>query len=268
MQKQHPKATVFLLSVISLSTANAGDVDLDTTFYITTMDFPPYVHCDGKEVKPSFILEVFNTICDHAQLSCLLECFPNRRAKAMFKAGHAHGNYPLAWNPEREGHFIWSPKINSSGYAYYRNQLSTINNESDLTGKTVGVFGPSNVSRYLYALQKDLMDSGESSFFISMEPLSKGNNFSKLSANRIDAVYSNIDIANVLIKERNISNIDIAFNDKKINYYFGFLKKNYTGNNKKLIDRFNQSASYLKSNKVLSKLVKKYGMTDSVDGIK
>lgn len=245
----------------------AKDIDMNNTLYIVTHHFPPYSSCEGKLVTASFIKDIIDQACRVGELSCVLECFPNRRSKAMLKSGLAHGNYPLGWNKDREKWLHWSPKINSSEYGFFINNKKSYKTIEDFIGKTIGVFGPSNTHKTLLNIQKELSETQGKTFTISVQPSSTGINMRKLSVDRLDGVFINRFIGDLQLQKLGITNIDYSFPVKKLNYYIGFSKEN-KGEKKILIDKFNQSLELMHKNKSIKDIVKKHKLTEFISDIK
>jgi polar amino acid transport system substrate-binding protein len=248
--------------------STAKNIDISNTLYIVTHHFPPYSVCEGKVVKESFIKDVIDQACRIGHLSCVLECFPNRRSKAMLMSGLAHGHYPLAWNSDREEWLSWSPKLNASEYGFFVNDQHTYKKMEDFIGKTIGVFGPSNAHKELLRIQNKLLIKQGKTFIVSVQPSPTGINMKKLSANRLDAVFINRFGGNMQINNVDINNVSYAFSVKKINYYVGFSKKKNTIHEKETMNTFNQSISLMHKEKIISNILEKYSMPAFIDTIR
>ncbi len=228
---------------------------MDNTLYLVTHHFPPYTQCHGKKPLKSFFNSLVEADCREASLSCLLECFPNRRSKSMLKSGEAHGNYPLGWNTNHDQWLYWSPKLHKGEYGFFHNQNNVIKNTDELAGKVVGVFGPGNTSLSLDKLQQKLANNNQQSFDIYMQPASTGSNMHKLSLNRIDAVFINLDGGEYQLRNKNINNVEYAFTVKELNYYIGFSKEKNKGKRKLLIDKFNAGINSMHTKGKIDELV-------------
>ena len=246
----------------------AKDIDMSNTLYIVTHHFPPYSACEGKAVQESFIRDMVDQACSMGQLSCVLECFPNRRSKAMLASGLAHGHYPLGWNADREQWLSWSPKLNSSEYGFFIHQKNRYQKTEDFIGKTIGVFGPSHAHNALLKIQNKLLIEQGKTFIVSVQPSPTGINMKKLSVNRLDAVFINRFGGNMQLEKLGINNVSYAFPVKEINYYIGFSKNKNTGKRKQLIDQFNHAITLMHKEKIISHILEKHSMTPPIDDIR
>jgi polar amino acid transport system substrate-binding protein len=258
---------LFLVPLLSLHTVSAASINLDETLYIVTHHLPPFSACKNKEVKKSFIKDLVDTACAEANLACIVECFPNRRAKAMLEMGAAHGAYPLGRDSTREKWLIWSPELNATEYGFYRKKGSNYSTINDFIGKTVGVFEPSNALKSLVEHQDVLRQKNGNTFTISIQPSSTGLNIRKLAMGRLDAVYINKAVGDIQIKALNIKEVEYAFPVKKLNYYIGYSNEKNQGKRKELIDKFNRAISYIKQNGDLKKIVEEHNMDQPIETI-
>lgn len=256
------------LFILFPSLSMAAKIDLEKTLYLVIQDLPPFAICKGKTVQESFIKEVVDAACKEGELACLIECFPNRRSKAMLKSGAAHGNYPLGWNADRDKWMIWSPKVNAVEYGFYRHKESNYQTVDDYVGKVIGVFGPSNTQKSLTKIRDELYVKKGKTFEISVQPSSTGVNIRKLSIGRLDGVYINRDIGADQLKKLNIDNVDYAFSMKQLNYYIGFSKVKNNGKRKALIHQFNQSIFSIRNQGIIKTITEKYGMKEPISDIR
>jgi polar amino acid transport system substrate-binding protein len=259
------KLFAILLSLLSLipSQAMSEKLDLNETLYLVTFNYRPFSVCEHKTLKKSFFKDIVDAACSEAKMSCLVECFPNRRAKSMLKSGAAHGNYPLGWNIDREQWLHRSPSINFAEHIFYKRDSDNINNINDFANKKIGVFGPSNLSWTLDKIQQKMAKTTGEQFDISVLPESNGNNMKKLSFGRIDGVFINGDMGYHQIKDLGIKNVNRAFVFKEYNQYIGYSKEKNTGKRLELINKFNRAIETIKKNGILSNIIQAYEMKDA-----
>lgn len=256
---------IMVFCAIFPSISIAKSIDLEKTLYIVTHHFPPYSSCDGKTVTKSFIKDVVTAACKEGGLSCLLECFPNRRSKAMLKSGAAHGNYPLGWNEGRSKWLIWSPKLNASEYGFYQNNKTNYSTIEDFFDKTVGVFGPSNTQNSLTVIRDKLLKKTSKTFNISVQPGFSGANMRKLSFGRIDGVFINKEGGRVQLKNLGLNNIHYAFSSKRLNYYIGFSQEKNIGKRKVMVDKMNAAIGAINDKGILNAILKEHDLSPKIN---
>lgn len=261
-----PKKLIIALCAFSYC-AIANAIDLEKTLYIAIQHFPPYALCEGKKAQTSFIKEVIDQACAVSNMSCLVECFPNRRSKAMMKSGEAHGNYPLGWNTDREKWLLWSPKLNSTEYGFFQHSHSDYKKIEDFSDKSIGALKPSNIHNSLVRIQASLLAEKGSTFIIAPQSSATGISMGKLSAKRIDGVYINRASGQEQINALGIDNVEYAFPVKKLNFYIGYSKEKNTGKRKELIDQFNRNLQTIKSDGIIKIIIDKYNLTYAIDDI-
>src|SRR4030095_5277060 len=90
---------------------------------------------------------------------------------------------------------------------------------SDVKGYTVGTFGPSNTATALEKIKGEIKE-----LTIDMTPDDESA-FKKLSLGRVDAVFSNKDVGNDMMRKLGIKNIRYSGRQQSLKYYIGFSQK-------------------------------------------
>lgn len=119
-------------------------------------------------------------------MSCLVEWFPNRRAKAILISGEAHGNYPLGWNKDRWQWLFWSTRLNATEYRFFQHVDSGYKKIEDFSNESIGVLKPSNIYKSLLHIRASLLADKEITFTIASQSAATGVSMSKLSAKHVD----------------------------------------------------------------------------------
>lgn len=240
------------LTLLLISSAS-GEVNKKIVF--TTQDFKPFSYLEGNEVAGPAV-DIIRATCDQIRIEPVFKLYPWPRAQAMVRGGQANGMFVIGWNEERSKWLYFSPPILDTEYGFFirvDNSLE-LNDLSMLDGYIIGVFGPSNTSRSLEKIQKQVPG-----IKIDMTPDDKAC-FTKLSIGRIQAVYSNKDVGFNWLGQLNYDNIRYAGAQKKLKYYIGFSK---AYNDQNLVDRFNQAFLTLHKQGRIQDILNHYNMTAS-----
>jgi polar amino acid transport system substrate-binding protein len=121
----------------------------------------------------------------------------------------------------------------------------------DVKGYAVGVFGPSNTATALEKIKAEIKE-----LTIDMTPDDESA-FKKLSLDRVDAVFSNKDVGNDMMRKLGIRNIRYCGRQQTLKYYIGFSQK-FT--DKKLVDQFNATFRNLYKRGLIQEILAKYHM--------
>ena len=195
-----------------------------------TQDFPPFTYqIDGKNEGPA--VDIINSVCKEAGLTCTIQLLPWGRAQEEVKTGKAQALFLIGWNKERGETMNFSPPLLNTEYGIFVTDDNPLiySSPEQLKGYTIGVYGPSNTSKSLEELKTKVTDIS-----IDMTPDDESA-FKKLGMKRLKAVYSNKHVGNAMIKKLGLNNIKYVGADKKLKYYIGFSKQ-YT--DKALFDKF------------------------------
>jgi len=219
---------------------------------LNTQDFAPFNYeVNGIVSGPA--ADIIRKICSEMKIDCTMHLLPWRRAQDEVANGTAQGLFVIGWNEERAKTLYFSPPILNTEYGFFvrdDNPLKFKQN-SDVKGYTVGTFGPSNTATALEKIKADIKD-----LTIDMTPDDESA-FKKLSLGRVDAVFSNKDVGNDMMRKLGIKNIRYSGRQQSLKYYIGFSQK-FT--DKRLVDQFNQAFRSLHKRGVIQEILGKYHM--------
>ena len=245
------KNALYLASAFSaclLFAGFAGGAEL----ILNTQDFAPFNYeVNGIVSGPA--ADIIRKICSEMKIDCTMHLLPWRRAQDEVANGTAQGLFVIGWNEERAKTLYFSPPILNTEYGFFvrdDNPLKFKQN-SDVKGYTVGTFGPSNTATALEKIKAEIKD-----LTIDMTPDDESA-FKKLSLGRVDAVFSNKDVGNDMMRKLGIKNIRYSGRQQSLKYYIGFSQK-FT--DKRLVDQFNQAFRSLHKRGVIQEILGKYHM--------
>ena len=115
----------------------------------------------------------------------------------------------------------------------------------------MGAFGPSNTATALEKIKAEIKE-----LTIDMTPDDESA-FKKLSLGRVDAVFSNKDVGNDMMRKLGIKNIRYSGRQQSLKYYIGFSQK-FT--DKKLVDQFSATFRNLYKRGLIQEILAKYHM--------
>lgn len=248
MQKTIIIIAAFLLLTLSNAPLRAGGA-----ISFATQDFYPFSYKkNGEIVGPG--AEIIRTTCQNINADCELSIRPWRRSVAMAKNGLTHAIFMVGWNKERTEWLTFSPAIMKTEYGFFECTDAPLNyiGPRSLIGKTVGVYGPSNTSHQL----ERLADKTGRQVIISLTPDSL-TQFRKLTRCRVDAVYSNREVGQAIIREIKAQNIKYSITQQRLNYYIAFSKK-FTP--PEFVKKFNREIERMKKSGEMQEILNKYHM--------
>ena len=255
-------ATGLLFVAISSMSAVSSAVE-KTTLRFVTLDFSPFVYSvDGVVSGPG--ADVITAVCDRINITCSFTLYPWRRAQLLVKAGEAEAMMVVGRNPKREEWVRFSPPVFQTEYGYFVRADNKMHyrDDQDVQGYTVGVFSPYNTATSSRNIQAAMMERGLKPIIIDERP-DDDSGFKKLAVGRLDAVYSNRDRGNEVIRKHILSeNIRYAGANKSLQYYVGFSR---AGNDPRLLDRFDRAYLDLYREGVVEKILKNYHLQAAVN---
>ncbi len=217
-----------------------------------TQDFAPFsFNFNGAVSGP--VANIIRIICKEMKVSCTFRLLPWKRAQNEVKNGLSHGMFVIGWNKHRNSWLHFTPPIIDTEYGFFVRDDNPLNFKelSDVKGYVVGVYGPSNTSDSLKNIKKKIHD------LTIDQRTNDESGFKKLSKGRVDAVYSNKDVGNEIIKRLHLKNIRYAGKQRKVIYYIGFSKQ-YT--DKSIVDEFNAIFIDLHQRGIIQNILNKYSM--------
>jgi polar amino acid transport system substrate-binding protein len=239
-------ALAFSALLLSIGFATGAELKLNT------QDFAPFNYeVNGVVSGPA--ADIIRKICSEMKIDCTMHLLPWRRAQDEVANGTAHGLFVIGWNEERAKTLYFSPPILNTEYGFFvrdDNPLKFKQN-SDVKGYTVGAFGPSNTATALEKIKAEIKE-----LTIDMTPDDESA-FKKLSLGRVDAVFSNKDVGNDMMRKLGIKNIRYSGRQQSLKYYIGFSQK-FT--DKKLVDQFSATFRNLYKRGLIQEILAKYHM--------
>ena len=219
---------------------------------LNTQDFAPFNYeVNGVVSGPA--ADIIRKICGEMKIDCSLHLLPWRRAQDDVANGTAHGLFVIGWNEERAKTLYFSPPILNTEYGFFVRDDNPLKFKQnlDVKGYAVGVFGPSNTATALEKIKAEIKE-----LTIDMTPDDESA-FKKLSLDRVDAVFSNKDVGNDMMRKLGIRNIRYCGRQQTLKYYIGFSQK-FT--DKKLVDQFNATFRNLYKRGLIQEILAKYHM--------
>ncbi len=223
-----------------------------------TQDFAPFNYeIEGVVSGPGS--DMIRQVCLKIDVKCSFSLLPWRRAQQEVKKGVANGMFVIGWNKARAEWVHFSPPILKTEYGFFTHSGSglTYKTLKDVAGLTVAVFGPSNTSNTLRALQTKMIAEGLTPINIDIRPDDEAG-FKKLALMRVDAVFSNRDVGYALAAKLGVGHkVRYAGKTKELNYYIGFAADH---TERALLKKFNAAFKELDQAGVIRKILDKYDM--------
>jgi len=213
----------FLLSIVVCGFASQT-LAADRLRFVT-LEFAPFIYGENGQVAGPG-RDVIAAACERAVINCSFDIYPWRRAQELMKSGEADGMMVIGRNAEREEWLDFSPPMFRTEYGFFVSVHDTLTFEepAQVAGFRVGVFAPSNTETQLKLLRDGLVEAGLPPIEIDGHPDDSAG-MRKLSAGRLDAVYSNRDRGyGILADEGLAKEVRYAGGDKEILYYAGISK--------------------------------------------
>jgi polar amino acid transport system substrate-binding protein len=252
-----------LLFVIISSTFTVSSAVEKITLRFVTLEFSPFVYSvDGVVSGPG--ADVIAALCNRMNITCDFALYPWRRAQLLVKAGEAEAMMVVGRNPKREEWVRFSPPVFQTEYGYFVRAENRMHyrDDQDVQGYTVGVFSPSNTANSLRNIQAGMMEKGLKPIVIDERP-DDDSGFKKLAVGRLDAVYSNRDRGNEVIRKHKLSeDIRYAGANKSLQYYVGFSR---AGNDPRLLDRFDRAYLELYREGTVEEILKNYHLQAAIN---
>ena len=217
-----------------------------------TQDFAPFNYEVGGVVSGP-AADIIRRICGDIKFDCSFNLLPWARAQEEVRNGKAHGIFVVGWNEERSKWLYFSPPLLNSERGFFVRDYNPLKFEhnSDVQGYSIGVYGPSNTATALQRIKAEIKN-----LTIDMTPDDEAA-FKKLSVGRVDAVFSDKDVGNELMRKLGIRNVRYAGRQQTLKYYIGFSQK-FT--EKKLVDQFNTTFRNLHKRGIIRAILSKYKM--------
>lgn len=246
------------IGLLALLWAHGGAGASGEKLRFVTLEFAPFVYGDNNKVAgPS--RDVVAAVCARADLDCTFDIYPWRRAQALMRSGEADGTMVIGRNPDRETWLRFSPRMFRSEYGFFVRSDNPMKYREigQLPGYRVGVFAPSNTAQVLGKIRQDMIDNKIHPIKIDRRP-DDAAGFRKLAVGRLDAVFSNRDRGNKIIRDERLEGkIGYAGQHLAIYYYAG-ITKSYPHQN--AADRFFAAWRELYRSGEAQRIIRSYGL--------
>lgn len=190
-----------------------------------TEQFLPYTSAvEGRAVGP--MVDVLQAACARLAWRCEIEVLPWRRALGMAQRGEVDGIFTVVDSPERRQYFHVSPPVVEGRYMLFAragNGLQYSGDPQVLAGRIIGAYGPS-----VTALTLEALIEGVPRVRSEIEPDNR-TVMRKLAAGRYGedgAALANEAVAQLLIREDGLNNLQPAGQVKVFGYAFGLSRLN------------------------------------------
>lgn len=245
----------FRYATLLTAFALAGAAQAAAPLQFVTEPFPPFNFEENGQVAGPMV-EVLQSVCKGAKITCTAHIMPWRRALAMAESGQADGIFSILHGPEKARDFVLSDPVIRTAYSFFAPRRSgwSYATPRSLEGMTIGVYGPSSTSITLTALV-----DGDSSTKVNVE-LSNFDALKTLSLGGYgpqSAVFINRDVGLSMTKSMNLSEISPAGDVKQIAYCFGLSKKSP---HTEEIAAFNRALRQRLASGEVAQILAKYGM--------
>lgn len=243
------------IAALSLTLATSAAVAADSFQFVTTDTFPPFSIVEGGKLSGPFP-EVALAVCAEIGASCRIEVLPTRRAMAMAEEGELDGIFSLLKTRERDALFFFSEPVVDTAYSLFALAANPFlyREARDLSGQTVGVYGPSGTQSVLQELIKDLP-----AVQLQVE-LNNERLLQKLVSGRYGAeglAVMNRDVGFYLLKKGGITGVKAVGEIGKAQYFIAFSRKKVAPEK---FERFNAGLKRLIERGALDAILAKYAM--------
>jgi len=234
------------------------------TLILNTQDFAPFHYkiptFPNKVFGP--VPELIRAACTEAGINCILRLHNDwGAAQELVKTGQAHGLFVIGWNAERAKTLWPSVPIIETEYGFFvrTNDPLHFAQIEDVSGYTIGVYGPSNTSGTLRQIENSLRNKNMQIHV--KEDRDDKPLFKELAeAQSIRAVFSNRDVGNSIIRGLGLSDLRYEGPYKKLLYYVGFSKNSV---HKSIVDQFNKAFQNLQRKGIVQEIYANSGLLGS-----
>lgn len=215
--------TICQIVMASLPAAPSAAAAEAAPMSFVMQSFPPFAFEQDGRIQgpfPELVLEV----CKAMNSSCKLAVYPWRRALRLAESGAVDGILVVQKLSERENSFYLTQPVIRSSYGLYVPRDSGLQNLSpmQLPGYTIAAYGPSATSQ---AASDMLKLSAATELVMEIDNLTV---LRKLAAQRYGAkgaAVVNVDVANYLIKQDQLTQVRLVAEIRQIEYVIGLSKR-------------------------------------------
>jgi len=223
--------------------------------HFVTEEFPPFSYSRGA-IASGALPEIVEATCLVLQWQCHIQVLPWRRALQRAEDGEVDGIFTVIQSPARQQAFFITPMLVTSGYDFYTLRSSNFHytKPDDLSGRQVGVYGPSGTS---FMLQESLKKTPN----VEVKLVTNNHRLLlMLNAGRFGeqgVVVLNRDVARHLIEHEYLYALRNAGHLTSISYGIGFSRKKVTPAQ---FQAFNRGLDTLRNNGQLASILQRYGL--------
>ena len=247
-----PRFSLLLLSLFLLLPSWAKASDLNIVYH----DFAPFSYEDSRGRTQGILVELSQAICLQWPGQCNISIRPYRRAIHMFSNGEAKGIF-LGWNRERAQSMWFSLPLVQTEYGFYTLNDFPITKLSQLSGKVIGVYGPSNTYTSLMRQQEKLKQLSLPPLLTDIYPQGDALPMRMLQKRRFDAYYVNKQVGRFYAEQIGLTDLHYLSADRAILYCVAF-NKAFTDS--ETVRQFNHLFVRLLQEGRLDKIYQKYQM--------
>jgi len=189
-------------------------------WHFATEPFPPYTYANRSGHAAGPMVDVLATVCARLRRDCMVEVMPWRRALMLAGQGDVDGLFTIIDSAERRAAFRVSAPVIEARYVFiaYKSDRFEYRRPLDLSGRTIGVYGPSGTASTLLPLlegndARAVVEPDNEMVLRKMEAGRYG---------RDGLVFINERVGLDLIERIGISNLRLAGEAARFNYSFGF----------------------------------------------
>lgn len=221
-----------VLIIFLCAPVSADDRQELAPLLFATQEFPPYAYTEHGRPAGTVVKAVL-AACAEAGFPCSVAVYPWGRAQSKVRNGQADGLFPVVRTRSRDRWLRFSVPVSTVEYGFFVHENDPVQlvSAADMAGYRVSVYGPSNTSQTLEALNRNRM------FTIDRQPASL-TGFLKLEKGRVDAVFSNKAVGETLISLHNLRGLRYAGTAATTYYYVGFSRKTIQD---PVLKRFNEA---------------------------
>lgn len=195
-----------------------------------TEEFYPFSYSVSEPENPygsragGPLVEVVQLVCRRIQYHCPVDIYPWRRAFARAEHGDADGIFVVVWSPERQRLLHITQMLVRSRYSVFsRNSNALIYRQpADMTGKTIGVYGPSGTSYVLSERLRSIPDT-RVHLVVDNRRLLRMLESGRFGEDGLAVV--NQAVARNLIKDEGLTGIHQAGELEPVSYGIGFSRR-------------------------------------------
>lgn len=246
---------LLLLSLISINLLQAADLPAPqhAPLRFVTQHFPPFSYIEqGQVAGPARVL--IDRVCQALAQHCEHQLLPWERSQRLVALGEAEALYVIGWNQERSQALRFSTPLLSTEYGFFvrgDDPLQQLSAQA-LRGYRVAALGASNTWSSLQELQLE-QERG----FEIIDVTDSQTAFRLLAVGRVDAVYSNREVGQAIIRELQLTGLNYALTHRKLDYFVGF---NAVTVSQVWVDAFNSQLQRLQQQGEARKILDRFGL--------